>query len=108
AHIEIEGRAILAGKVAVVRGDGEAAASKVDRLDEEIAPRQSAKAPMHRFDPGEHTRNRDRRRPDARNTAGVALRCRRFRGRTGAVEHDSAPGRLMVDLVEAFTAEPRH
>src|SRR3984893_18572647 len=99
---------MLTSEVAVVRGGGEPAALKGDRLDEEIAPRQSTKAPMHRLDPGEHTRNRDRQRPDARNAAGVALPCRYFRGGSGAVEHNGTPGRLLVVMVEAVTAKPRH
>src|SRR5205807_1926751 len=90
ARVECECRLGLTGEVTVMRGGGEAVARKADRLGEEIAPRQSAKALMHGLDPGEHTGDRYRERPDARNANSIALRGRSGGSRTGAVEHDSA------------------
>jgi len=52
--IDSQGGAVFAGEMPVVRGGGKAVAGKGDGLDEEIAPRQPAKALVHRRDPGEH------------------------------------------------------
>ena len=94
--------------MAVVWRDGEAVARKGDGLREELAPRQSAKALMHCRDPGEHAWDRDRKRPDPRNAAGITFRSRGRRSGARAVEHDSARARLFVDLVKAVAAQPRH
>src|SRR5262249_60669561 len=78
ARIEIERWAIFAGEMAIVRGGGKPVAGEADRLRKEVGPGQPAKDAMHRAEPGYHTRHRDRKRPGARNAAGITLRgCQR-------------------------------
>src|SRR6516164_11174314 len=96
------------GEVAVMWGDGEAVTRKGDGLGEELAPGPSAEALMHRSDPGKHAGYRDRKRPDPRNAPGITFWSRGRRRRARTVEHDGAPARLFVDLVEAVAAQPRH
>ena len=83
-----QGRAVLVGEMAIRSGGAKPVAGKGDRLGEQIAPRQPAKAAMHPVERRQHPRHRNRQRAGARNAAGITLRRRCGGRRTGAVEHD--------------------
>ncbi len=103
-----KGRAMLAGEVPVMRGRAEAVAGVMDRFGEQVMPRQPAELAVHRAEPGDEARHRDRHRPGARDAAGIALGGRRQRRRAGGVEHHRTPARGIEDMVEPVAAEPRH
>ena len=94
--------------MAIGPGGAKPVAGKRDRLGEEVPPGQPAKAAVHRAEPSHGARNGDRQRAGARDAAGVTFWRRRGRGGAGAVEHDRAAGRLIVDVIEPVAAEPRH
>ena len=94
--------------MAVGASSAKPVAGEGDRLAKEVAPRQPAEAAVHRREPGNRARHRNRQRPGARDAAGIALGRRRRRSRAGAVEHDGAPARLIEDVVKAVAAEPGH
>ena len=80
----------------------------MDRLGEQVAPRQLSVIAMHHAEPGDEARHRDRHRPGARDAAGIALRGGFTRRRTGAVDDRRAPAGCVEYSVEPVAAEARH